>query len=158
MGDIGMAGTKAQRVVLWAGAVIVVLLLAVVGGGFFVAHEMKARVLEALGPLGSVEDIDVGYARIPLSRVRLGPARLAHGRHDASRARDPERRHARPPEQPRTFASRDGGRLLSRYCPFRQWSRRTAAQSPAVDARGSGGFKRSRRTCARRSDDRSRHV
>jgi hypothetical protein len=69
-----MAGTKARRVALWAGAVIVVLLLAVVGGGFFVAHEMKARVLEALGPLGSVEDIDVGYARITLSRVRLrGP-------------------------------------------------------------------------------------
>ena len=69
-----MAGTKARRVALWAGAVIVVLLLAVVGGGFFAAHEMKARVLEALGPLGSVEDIDVGYARITLSRVRLrGP-------------------------------------------------------------------------------------
>jgi hypothetical protein len=74
MGDIGMAGTKARRVALWAGAVIVVLLLAVVGGGFFVAQQMKARVLETLGPLGSVEDIDVGYARITLSRVRLrGP-------------------------------------------------------------------------------------
>jgi hypothetical protein len=74
MGDIGMAGTKARRFALWAGVVIVVLLLAVVGGGFLVAHEMKARVLETLGPLGSVEDIDVGYARITLSRVRLrGP-------------------------------------------------------------------------------------
>jgi len=69
-----MAGTKAQRVALWVGAVIVVLLLAAIGGGFFVVHEMKARVLETLGPLGSVEDIDVGYARITLSRVRLrGP-------------------------------------------------------------------------------------
>ena len=69
-----MAGTKARRVALWAGAVIVVLLLAVVGGGLFVVHEMKARVLETLGPLGSAEDIDVGYARITLSRVRLrGP-------------------------------------------------------------------------------------
>jgi len=69
-----MAGTKARRVALWAGAVIAVLLLAIGGGGFFVAHEMKARVLETLGPLGSVEDIDVGYARITLSHVRLrGP-------------------------------------------------------------------------------------
>ena len=74
MGDIGMAGTRARRVALWAGAVIVVLVAAVVGGGYFVAHEMKARVLEALGPLGSVEDIDVGYARITLSHLRLrGP-------------------------------------------------------------------------------------
>ena len=69
-----MAGTKAQRVALWAGAVVVVLLLAATGGWFFVMHEMKARVIEALGPLGSVEDIEVGYARITLSRVRLrGP-------------------------------------------------------------------------------------
>ena len=43
-----MAGTKARRVALWAGAVIMVLMAAVVGGGFFAAHEMKARVLEAL--------------------------------------------------------------------------------------------------------------
>jgi hypothetical protein len=74
MGDIGMAGTKAQRVTLWVGVAVVVLLLAAGGGWFFFMHEMKARVLEALGPLGSVEDIEVGYARITLSRVRLrGP-------------------------------------------------------------------------------------
>jgi hypothetical protein len=74
MGDIGMAGTKAQRVALWVGAVVVVLLLAALGGGFLVAQEMKSRVLETLGPLGSVEDIAVGYARITLSHVRLrGP-------------------------------------------------------------------------------------
>ena len=69
-----MAGSKAQRVVLWAGAVIVILLLAAGGGWLYVMHEMKARVVEALGPLGSVEDVDVGYSRITLSRLRLrGP-------------------------------------------------------------------------------------
>jgi hypothetical protein len=69
-----MAGSKARRVIWWAAAVVVVLLLAAGGGWFFVMHEMKARVIEALGPLGSVEDIEVGYARITLSRVRLrGP-------------------------------------------------------------------------------------
>lgn len=69
-----MAGTKAQRVALWVGAIVVVLLLAAIGGGFLVAQEMKSRVLETLGPLGSVEDIEVGYARITLSHVRLrGP-------------------------------------------------------------------------------------
>jgi Domain of Unknown Function (DUF748) len=69
-----MAGTRAQRVTLWVGVAVVVLLLAATGGWFFVVHEMKTRVLESLGPLGSVEDIEVGYGRITLSRVRLrGP-------------------------------------------------------------------------------------
>ncbi|WP_438394494.1 DUF748 domain-containing protein [Caballeronia sp. DA-9] len=69
-----MAGSKAQRLMLWAGAVVVVLLLAAGGGWLYVMHEMKARVIEALGPLGSVEDVDAGYARITLSRVRMrGP-------------------------------------------------------------------------------------
>jgi hypothetical protein len=69
-----MAASKTRRVALWAGGVVLVLVLAVVGGGLFVVHEMKERVLEALGPLGSAEDIDVTPGRITLTRVRLrGP-------------------------------------------------------------------------------------
>lgn len=69
-----MASLKARRAALWASGVIAVLVLALAGGWLFVMHEMKLRVLDALGPLGSAEEIDTGYARITLSRVRLrGP-------------------------------------------------------------------------------------
>jgi hypothetical protein len=69
-----MAGFKARRAALWAAVIVAVLALASIGGWFFLVHEIKARVLDTLGPLGSVEEIDVGYARITLGRVRLrGP-------------------------------------------------------------------------------------
>ncbi len=69
-----MAGFKARRAALWASVVIAVLVLALLGGWLFVMHEMKVRVLDALGPLGSAEEVDTGYAKITLSHVRLrGP-------------------------------------------------------------------------------------
>jgi hypothetical protein len=69
-----MAASKRQRVVLWLAGVVVVLVLAVVGGWLIVGYEMKARVIEALGPLGSAEDISVSWGQVSLAHVRLrGP-------------------------------------------------------------------------------------
>jgi len=66
---------KARRTALWLTGIAVAIVLAAVGGWFFAVHEMKQRVIETLGPLGSVEEIDVGLSQITLSRVRLrGPA------------------------------------------------------------------------------------
>ncbi|CCD38286.1 FIG00453626: hypothetical protein [Candidatus Paraburkholderia kirkii UZHbot1] len=45
-----------------------------IGGWLFVVHQMKERIIETLGPNGSVEEIDVGLGHVTLSRVRLrGP-------------------------------------------------------------------------------------
>lgn len=69
-----MAGFKARRAALWVSGFIAVAVLVALGGWLFLMHEMRARVTDALGPLGSAEDVQVGYARITLSRVRLrGP-------------------------------------------------------------------------------------
>ncbi|SAL59384.1 DUF748 domain-containing protein [Caballeronia humi] len=69
-----MAAAKARRVGTWAVGIVVALLVIAVGGWFFLVHEMKQRIVETLGPLGSVEEIDVGFPQITLSRVRLrGP-------------------------------------------------------------------------------------
>jgi hypothetical protein len=69
-----MAVSKTRRVVFWASGIVLVLVLAAVGGALFAVHEMKERVLEVLGPLGSAEEIDVMPGRITLTRVRLrGP-------------------------------------------------------------------------------------
>jgi hypothetical protein len=69
-----MAGSKGQRAAIWAIGVVVAIGVIAVGGWFFVVHEMKQRIVETLGPFGSVEEIDVGLSQITLSRVRLrGP-------------------------------------------------------------------------------------
>jgi uncharacterized protein involved in outer membrane biogenesis len=69
-----MAASKTRRVMLWAVGIVAVLVLAAFGGWLFVAHEMKERVIEALGPLGSAEDIDVSWGQLTLTHVRLrGP-------------------------------------------------------------------------------------
>jgi Domain of Unknown Function (DUF748) len=69
-----MAASKGRRVAAWAAGIVAVLVLAVLGGWLFAVHEMKQRVLETLGPLGTAEDIDIGLSSIRLSRVRLrGP-------------------------------------------------------------------------------------
>jgi hypothetical protein len=69
-----MAGSKARRAGIWVAGILVALVVVAVGGWFFLVHEMKQRIVETLGPLGSVEEIDVGFPQITLSRVRLrGP-------------------------------------------------------------------------------------
>lgn len=50
------------------------LVAVAIGGWLFVVHQMKERIIETLGPNGSVEEIDVGLGHVTLSRVRLrGP-------------------------------------------------------------------------------------
>ncbi|WP_250534773.1 DUF748 domain-containing protein [Caballeronia sp. AZ10_KS36] len=69
-----MAGRRAQRGARWAVGIVAALVVVAVGGWFFVAHQMKERIRETLGPNGSVDEIDVGFGHITLSRVRLrGP-------------------------------------------------------------------------------------
>ncbi|VXC45769.1 conserved hypothetical protein [Burkholderia sp. 8Y] len=69
-----MAGRRAQRGARWAVGIVVALVVVVIGGWLFVAHQMKERIRETLGPNGSVDEIDVGFGQITLSRVRLrGP-------------------------------------------------------------------------------------
>lgn len=69
-----MAGSSAQRGALWAIGIVVALAVLSIGGWLFVVHQMKERIIETLGPNGSVEEIDVGFGHVTLSRVRLrGP-------------------------------------------------------------------------------------
>ncbi|BCQ24295.1 DUF748 domain-containing protein [Caballeronia sp. NK8] len=69
-----MAGSSARRGALWAIGIFVALVVVAVGGWLFVVHQMKERIVETLGPNGSVEEIDVGFGHVTLSRVRLrGP-------------------------------------------------------------------------------------
>ncbi|SAL03321.1 hypothetical protein AWB78_06564 [Caballeronia calidae] len=69
-----MAGSSARRGALWAIGIIVALVVVPIGGWLFVVHQIKERIIETLGPNGSVEEIDVGFGHVTLSRVRLrGP-------------------------------------------------------------------------------------
>ncbi|SAL84087.1 hypothetical protein AWB74_06817 [Caballeronia arvi] len=69
-----MAGSSARRGALWAIGIVVALVVVATGGWLFVVHQMKERIIETLGPNGSVEEIDVGFGHVTLSRVRLrGP-------------------------------------------------------------------------------------
>ncbi|WP_250514037.1 DUF748 domain-containing protein [Caballeronia sp. INDeC2] len=69
-----MAGSSARRGALWAIGIVVALVVVAIGGWLFVVHQMKERIIETLGPNGSVEEIDVGFGHVTLSRVRLrGP-------------------------------------------------------------------------------------
>lgn len=80
-----MAGSGARRGALWAVGIIVALVVVAIGGWLFVVHQMKERILETLGPNGSVEEIDVDFGHVTLSRVRLrGPKDWPAG--DAMRA------------------------------------------------------------------------
>ncbi|MDR5834925.1 DUF748 domain-containing protein [Caballeronia sp. LZ034LL] len=80
-----MAGSGARRGALWAVGIIVALVVVAIGGWLFVVHQMKERILETLGPNGSVEEIDVDFGHVTLSRVRLrGPKDWPTG--DAMRA------------------------------------------------------------------------
>ncbi|BAN24214.1 DUF748 domain-containing protein [Caballeronia insecticola] len=80
-----MAGSSARRGALWAIGIVVALVVVAIGGWLFVVHQMKERIIETLGPNGSVEEIDVGFGQVTLSRVRLrGPKDWPTG--DAMRA------------------------------------------------------------------------
>ncbi len=60
-----------KRVALVAAISVAVLVLAVLGGIVAIQHEVKSRIVAALGPLGSAERIDVGLTTIELTGVRL---------------------------------------------------------------------------------------
>ncbi|KIG09792.1 DUF748 domain-containing protein [Caballeronia concitans] len=69
-----MAASGAQRGARWAVGIVVAVIAVAIGGWFFVAHQMKERIRETLGPNGSVDEIDVGFGHVTLTRVRLrGP-------------------------------------------------------------------------------------
>jgi hypothetical protein len=69
-----MAGSSARRGALWAIGIVVALAVVAVGGWLIAVHQIKERINETLGPNGSVEEIDVGFGHVTLSRVRLrGP-------------------------------------------------------------------------------------
>jgi hypothetical protein len=66
-----MTMSVGKRVIVGMVAVIIVLAVVVFGGLYYVQREVKARVTDALGPLGSAERIDVGFTSIRLTQVRL---------------------------------------------------------------------------------------
>ncbi|WP_225034292.1 DUF748 domain-containing protein [Paraburkholderia sp. XV] len=66
-----MAMSMGKRVTLAAAGAIVLLAVIALGGWYFVQHEVKERVAEALAPLGTAERIDVGLSAITLRHVRL---------------------------------------------------------------------------------------
>jgi uncharacterized protein involved in outer membrane biogenesis len=66
-----MAMSVGKRVTLAVTGVIVLLVAIALGGLYFVQHEVKERIVEALAPLGTAESIDVGFSAITLRRVRL---------------------------------------------------------------------------------------
>jgi hypothetical protein len=66
-----MTMSVGKRVIVGVVAVIIVLAIVALGGLYYVQREVKARVTEALGPLGSAEQIDVGLRSVQLTNVRL---------------------------------------------------------------------------------------
>lgn len=68
-----MAMSKGWRVAVAIAGVVVVLVVAALATLLYVQHEVKERVVEALGPLGSADSIDVGFSSVRLSNVRLRP-------------------------------------------------------------------------------------
>ncbi|SEK11842.1 DUF748 domain-containing protein [Paraburkholderia diazotrophica] len=66
-----MAISTGKRVVVALTGVIVLLVVIALGGLYFVQHEVKERVVEALAPIGSAQSINVGLTSITLDRVRL---------------------------------------------------------------------------------------
>ncbi|MEM5345861.1 DUF748 domain-containing protein [Paraburkholderia azotifigens] len=66
-----MAMSKGSRVMAAVAGVIVLLVVLALGGLYFVQREVKARVVDALAPVGTADSIDVGFSAITLHRVRL---------------------------------------------------------------------------------------
>ncbi|MEX3762741.1 DUF748 domain-containing protein [Paraburkholderia phenoliruptrix] len=68
-----MAMSKSQRWIVAAGSVLVVLVVIAFGLLQYAQREVKARVVAALGPLGSAQSIDVGLTSVHLTHVLLKP-------------------------------------------------------------------------------------
>ncbi|TDN67723.1 DUF748 domain-containing protein [Paraburkholderia sp. BL10I2N1] len=68
-----MALSKGGRVAVAVAGVVAALIVAALAGLYFVQHEVKERVIQALGPLGSADSIDVGLTSVRLTNVRLKP-------------------------------------------------------------------------------------
>ncbi|MFL6638480.1 MAG: hypothetical protein ACJ8HC_08300, partial [Paraburkholderia graminis] len=68
-----MAMSKSQRWIAAASSVLVVLVVIAFGLLQYAQREVKARVVAALGPLGSAQSIDVGLTSVHLSNVLLKP-------------------------------------------------------------------------------------
>ena len=66
-----MAMSKGKRWIVAAGSVLLVLIVIALGAVLFVQHEVKARVVAALGPLGSAQSIHVGLTSVRLTNVLL---------------------------------------------------------------------------------------
>ncbi|ASL44423.1 hypothetical protein bAD24_I13120 [Burkholderia sp. AD24] len=66
-----MAMSKGKRWIVAVGGVLLVLIVVAIGALQFAQREVKARVIAALGPLGSAERIDVGLTSVHLTNVVL---------------------------------------------------------------------------------------
>ncbi|MFC0402260.1 DUF748 domain-containing protein [Paraburkholderia rhizosphaerae] len=66
-----MTMSVGKRVAVGVVAIVVVLAIVALAGLHFVQREVRERVIAALGPLGSAEQIDVGFTSIRLTNVRL---------------------------------------------------------------------------------------
>jgi hypothetical protein len=66
-----MTMSVGKRVAISLAAIVILLVVAGLAGLYFVQREVKARITDALGPLGSAESIDVGFTSIRLTNVRL---------------------------------------------------------------------------------------
>ncbi|QIE29499.1 hypothetical protein SBC1_78300 (plasmid) [Caballeronia sp. SBC1] len=66
-----MAALTGRHAVLGASGLIALVLLVGMVGWRFAVSEIKNRILEMLGPLGTVERIDIGVSTVTLTRVHL---------------------------------------------------------------------------------------
>ncbi|WCM19445.1 DUF748 domain-containing protein [Paraburkholderia bryophila] len=66
-----MAMSKGKRWIVAVGGVLLVLIVVAIGALQYAQREVKARVIAALGPLGSAERIDVGLTSVHLTNVVL---------------------------------------------------------------------------------------
>lgn len=66
-----MAMSKGKRWIVAVGGVLLVLIVVAIGALQFAQREVKARVIAALGPLGSADSIDVGLTSVHLTNVVL---------------------------------------------------------------------------------------
>ncbi|MFM0595546.1 MULTISPECIES: DUF748 domain-containing protein [Paraburkholderia] len=66
-----MAMSKGKRWIVAVGGVLLVLIVVAIGALQFAQREVKARVVAALGPLGSADSIDVGLTSVHLTNVVL---------------------------------------------------------------------------------------
>ncbi|CAB3794885.1 hypothetical protein LMG28614_04056 [Paraburkholderia ultramafica] len=66
-----MAMSKGKRWLVAVGAMLLVLIVVALGALRFAQQEVKDRVVAALGPLGSADNIDVGLTAVHLTNVLI---------------------------------------------------------------------------------------